>query len=521
VTVPLDRVPGIPPLAHGLATGAPDVSEFLPRAVSLADVAARATEVRRAFRPRVPAAGADPRLAALARGECAGVFTGQQAGLFGGPHLTLAKALAAERLAAELTAAATAATAAFWCASEDHDLVEVTRVTLPTSEGPRESGPDPGPLASNRAPVGDLPLGDDTARILEEAVAHLGAPADEEALEVFRKAARARTYRDAFVETLDWLLGGTLPVVDAADRADKAAVVTLAVRLVKERREVKALLETRDAALAKAGFALQVKTDGAALPLFVRTDGERLLLVEDGDAFALKGREGRFTEADVVARLAALEWLPSFSALSRPLAASLLYPVGATVLGPAEVAYWAQSWPLFAWAGIAPPAVLLRPLVALETPHARRLLSKLGLTLADVLEGEDALVRKKGADAAEGVLWRLAHIRDRAIAELDEARPALLAVDEALARPVGATREKVLFAFEKLVEKTEGAAGRADALVAQQVRRLSGELLPGGQLAERVYPILPYVLRHGRNAVVGALRAHLKWDEPGLTEVPL
>ncbi len=101
-----------------------------------------------------------------------------------------------------------------------------------------------------------------------------------------------------------------------------------------------------------------MKTDDAALPLFVRAEGERLLLVEDAGRLALKGREGTFTEEEVVARLEGGAWLPSFSALTRPLAASVLYPVGATVLGPAEVAYWAQAWPLFEWAGIVPPAVL-------------------------------------------------------------------------------------------------------------------------------------------------------------------
>ncbi len=521
MTVPLDRVPGIPALARGLATGEPDVSEFLPRSRSLADVAAQAAAALRAFRSRTLPAGADPRLAALARAARAAVLTGQQAGLFGGPHLTLVKALAAEKLAADLSAAATPASAAFWCAAEDHDLVEVTRVVLLSAEGPRDAGPDPAPLASNRAPVGALPILVDTAAILEAAALNLGSPADDDALSAFREAHAGRTYREAFERTLDWLLGGTLPIVDAADAADKPALVPLAVRIVKERRDVRGILRTRGEALTKAGHSLQVKTDPAALPLFVRADGERLLLVEDGSRLALKGRDGTFAAEDVVARLESGAWLPSFSALTRPLAASVLYPVGATILGPAEVAYWAQAWPLFKWADILPPAVLLRPLVALETPAARRLLSKLDVTLADVLEGEDALLRKKGAGSARALLARVAAIRDGAVAGLDGARPALLAVDASLEKAVAATREKLAFAFEKLVEKTEAAAGRADAQVTQQVRRLTAELLPDGQLAERLYPVLPYVLRLGREAVVGALRRELKWDVPGLQEIAL
>ncbi|HVO50870.1 MAG TPA: bacillithiol biosynthesis BshC [Thermoanaerobaculia bacterium] len=521
MTVPLDRVPGIPALARGLATGSPDVSEFLPRSRALADVAAQAGAALRAFRPRPLPAGADRRLAALARAERAAVVTGQQAGLFGGPHLTLVKALAAEKLAADLSASGTPASAAFWCAAEDHDLVEVTRVVLPSAEGPRDAGPDPAPLVSNRAPVGALRIAADTAAFLDAAVAGLGGPPDEDALAALRDAHAGRTYREAFSKTLDWLLGGTLPIVDAADTADKPSLVPLAVRVVRERRDVRDLLRARDEALSKAGHPLQVKTDPAALPLFVRADGERLLLVEEGGRLALKGRGGAFAEEDVVARLESGAWLPSFSALTRPLAASVLYPVGATILGPAEVAYWAQAWPLFKWADIVPPAVLLRPLVALETPAARRLLSKLDVTLADVLEGEDALLRKKGAGSAHALLARVAAIRDDATAGLDAARPALVAVDAALEKAVAATREKLAFAFEKLVEKTEAAAGRADAHATQQIRRLTAELLPDGQLAERVYPVLPYVLRLGREAVVGALRRDLKWDETGLQEIPL
>lgn len=521
MTVPLDDAPGIPALARGLATGTPDVSDFLPRAASLAAVAAQAASARRAFRPRAFAGSGDARLAALARGEHAGVFTGQQAGLFGGPHLTLAKAVAAEKLAADLAAAGTPASAAFWCASEDHDLVEVTRVVLPTADGPRDFGPDAAPLAGNRAPVGALPIAADVEALLAEACANLGSPPDEEARAALREAHAGRTYGDAFARTLGWLLGGSLPIVDAADVGDKPALVPLAVRLVKERRDVRALLSARDAALEKAGHPLQVKTDDAALPLFVRADGERLLLVENGARLSLKGRDGSFAEEEVVDRLESGDWLPSFSALTRPLAASVLYPVGATVLGPAEVAYWAQAWPLFAWARIVPPAVLLRPLVALETPAARRLLAKLGVTLADVLEGEEALLRKRGAGAARSLLARVASIRARAVADLDAAAPELLAVDAGLGRAVAATREKVLFAFEKLVEKSEAAAGRADTHEAAQVRRLAVELLPEGRLAERLYPVLPYVLKLGRDAVVGALRRELRWDVPGIQEIPL
>ncbi len=523
-TIPLALVPGIPALARGLATGEPDVHAFLPDRPDLVTIRARAREVRAVFVPRT-GTGASPALASLARGERAAVLTGQQAGLFGGPLLTLVKALAAEKLAAELEDAGTPAGAAFWCASEDHDLVEVTRLVLPTPEGPKDFGPETGPLAGNRRPVGRLPVGVDGDALVAAAAAGLAQPPDEEAVAALTAAHREATFFGAFSATLAWLLGGdereAMPVVDAASAADKPSLVPLASRIVRERAEVKRLLEERGAALEAAGHRLQVTSDPAALPLFARVGEDRLLLVETGSRLALKGRDGSFEAQEVVARFASGDWLPSFSALTRPLAASTLFPVAATILGPAEIAYWAQSWPLFAWAGIVPPVIVPRPLVALLSPSARRGLEKLGLSVEDVLEGPEAMLRKKGAGEAGALLARLRAVGAGAERDLLALKPALLGVDPSLEKAVAATREKTAFAFEKLVEKTASAAGRADEHTWAQVTRLAEEILPRGTLAERVYSALPYALRFGRGALVGTLRRELKWNEAGLQVLDL
>jgi bacillithiol biosynthesis cysteine-adding enzyme BshC len=522
--VPLACVPGIPALARGLATGTPDVSAFLPDRPEFTNIAARVRDVRAAFRPWTMAPETDPGLARLARGERAAILSGQQVGLFGGPLLTLVKALAAEKLAADLEAHGTAARAVFWCASEDHDLVEVTRLVLPGPDGPKDFGPNVGALAENRSPVGELPVGVDVEALVRAAAAGLAQPRDEEAA-ALAAAHRGKTFFGAFSATLAWLLsddsGDGMPVVDAASRADKPALVPLASRIVRERADVKRLLAERGAALEAAGHPLQVTSDPAALPLFARVGGERLLLVERGSHLALKGRDGSFETEEVVERFTSGAWLPSFSALTRPLAASTLLPVAATILGPAEIAYWAQSWPLFAWAGIVPPVMVPRPMVALIPPATARLLTKLGFSVTDVLEGPEAMLRKKGTGKVQTLLNRLTAVREGAIRDLEGLKPALLAVDPSLEKAVQTTREKTAFAFEKLVEKTASAAGRADEHVAQQVNRLAEEIFPGGTLAERVYSVLPYVLRFGREAVVGALRRELLWNEPGLQVIDL
>lgn len=520
MTVPLAQVPGIPLLALGHATGEPDVTCFLGERATVEAIAARAAAVLAAFRPRE---GADEALAPLAAGRRAGVLAGQQAGLLTGPLLTTVKALAAVKIADDLAAAGTGLAPVFWCATEDHDLVEVTRLPFPGPEGPVETGPDPAPLARNRRPVGALPIEVDVAAVLDRARAEAGALPDEESLGAFAAAHAGATYRDAFVASLSWLLSEpSLLFADAARREEKPALVPLATRLVRERAEVRRILEARAADLSAAGHPPQVVSEPGALPLFALAGGERLLLRERDGALELKGREGeRFAPDEVVARFEAGEWLPSFAALSRPLAASLLYPVAATVLGPAELAYWAQMLPLFDWAGIVPPVLVPRPMAAPLHASERRTLEKLGLGLGDLFAGTDALLAARGAAREGALLHDLAAVRDAALAGLADLAPRLSGVETGLGRPLEATRENVRFTLDKLIERTRAAAGRANETEARQLRRLATSLAPGGRPAERVYGPLPWLLRHGRAGLVGPLKEQLRWDVAGLQEISL
>jgi bacillithiol biosynthesis cysteine-adding enzyme BshC len=499
------------------------VAPFFPDAPDASVVAARAGEVLALFRPR-EAGRADPALADLASGRTAAIVTGQQVGLFGGPLLTLVKALGAVGAARDIARRGAATVPLFWCASEDHDLVEVTRVAVPGERAADEIGPDPAPLRTNRRPVGNLPVAEDVPALLSRAAEGPGDAATEEqaALLSFHEG---KSYREAFVATLSWLAGEPdLRFADAAREADKPDLVPLAVRLVRERREVRRILDERAAALTAAGFSLQVTNEPGVLPLFALVGGERFVLREESSGkLRLKGApdERDYEGEEVVARFESGTWLPSFSALTRPLATSRLYPVAAAVLGPAEIAYWAQGLPLFAWAEIVPPVLLPRPMVAPLSPVVRRALSKLGLPLAEALAGEEALRVRFGAARSEGTLGRLREARERTRAGIGALAPELLAIDPALARPLDATRQNVDFAFGKLEEKAAHASARADEALDGWIRRVAVEVAPGGILAERVYTALPWVLRHGREGLVGPLKQRLRWDVRGLQVVEL
>ena len=296
----------------------------------------------------------------------------------------------------------------------------------------------------------------------------------------------------------------------------------LAVRLVRERAEVRRLLAGRADELAAAGQRRRSSRSRARFPLFALVDGERLLLRERDGRLELKGRDGeRFDAEAVVARFESGEWLPSFSALSRPLSTSTLYPVAATVLGSAELAYWAPMFPLFDWAGIVPPVLVARPMAAPVNASERRALEKLGIGLGDLFAGTDALLAARGAAREGALLADVAAIRDAALGSLAQLAPRLAAVEPGLGKPLETTRENLRFSFDKLLERTRAAAGRANEAEARQIRRLATALAPGGRPAERVYGPLPWLLRHGRAGLMDPLREQLRWDVAGLQEIAL
>jgi len=151
----------------------------------------------------------------------------------------------------------------------------------------------------------------------------------------------------------------------------------------------------------------------------------------------------------------------------------------------------------------------------------RRALEKLGLGLGDLFAGTDALLAARGAEREGALLEDLTRVRDAALAALADLAPRLAAVEAGLGKPLESTRENLRFTFDKLLERTRAAAGRANEAEARQIRRLAVSLAPGGRPAERVYGPLPWLLRHGRAGLVGPLREQLRWDVAGLQEIAL
>ncbi len=286
-------------------------------------------------------------LADMSKKDTVVVVAGQQVGTLGGPAFTLGKAMAAVSLARQLCRQGVRAVPVFWMASYDHDLAEVAQAPTLDAGVVRLTRRDDG------GPVGPRTLGPDATRWLAswgEAVGlHVEHP-------VHRWLAARHgpevTFVEAFARTLADVTRGTgLLMLDPGHPALARAAADVLSRALDDQSGIDAALR---ASRARVGIET-VRT----------TPGDSLVFACDA-----AGRRRRVSDrASARAQLQSDPGSVSPSALLRPVVQDALLPCVATIAGPTEGRYLAQTPELYAWAGVTPSAVIVRPQVRWVQPE--------------------------------------------------------------------------------------------------------------------------------------------------------
>ena len=489
--IPFARYPGLSPLFLEFLRGG---SPFYPDSPTIAAASARGREIL-GRKSRVPANAwkfRTPRgreeAEALEAGGLVAAMAGHQVGLFTGPLYTVTKAFDAIRAAREIAAAGVPAIAGFWALTDDHDLEEVAKTVKPGATGP-ETLVLEGADRSNRRPVGPLHLPERAAELLEAFRAEAKAPDAAEVLELFAGHYRAgETYANAFMETLlDLVLPDRLLVLDPFQESLREPAAEFFARAVERREEIDRALREAAARVERAGYPVPVPYREDVFPFFLIENGERRRATDPKEALA-KVRNGD-------------AW-PSSDVLTRPVFKSFLIPTAASVLGPAEIAYHAQSLALFPIFDVPRPVLLPRSHLVPLGPGERRAAEALGVGTEDLLvPAAEAAPAEDPAEIAE--IRRLA---DDLAAKLTSLEPRLAALDSGLAGAVDTTRQKTAAPLAALAERVRKAAARQDETANARHRRLDTMVRPNGSPAERVYPPLVPMLAYGKDALA-AIRA--------------
>jgi uncharacterized protein YllA (UPF0747 family) len=266
-----------------------------------------------------------------------------------------------------------------------------------------------------------------------------------------------------------------------------------------------ALLE-RNRELEVAGYHAQVAVGAQNSLLFLIDErtGARVALkrtvpdAQEPDGLWAAGKRS-YSTADLVGILEAEPERISPSALLRPVFQDFLLSTSATVGGPAEVAYFAQSAVLFERIlGRVTPA-LPRFSATLVEPAIGELLSKHELTLEQVLASTpDSLAQLLATRAMPAeTRKKLAATGTALEAELTPLVEWMKSADEGLGRSAGTAANKMRYQLNRLRRLAANFELQREAALGRDAEAISQSLFPGGALQERVHGAAYYLARYG------------------------
>ncbi|HEY1339037.1 MAG TPA: bacillithiol biosynthesis cysteine-adding enzyme BshC [Bryobacteraceae bacterium] len=433
---------------------------------------------------------AGPSLHRLAQPGTVAVVTGQQVGLFSGPAYTIYKALHAAKLARWLSENGIPAAPVFWLATEDHDFAEVNHAWVfdadyrPVKLEMRRS--------ASAQPVGDVTLSSPPVAELRAALS--GLPyGDEVSAAVEESYSAGATMGSAFGALLGRLLAAyDILQVDPMLPAFRELAAPAMRKAVEMGPELTAAVLDRNRELQRAGYHAQVHVEEQTSFVFLLENGKRLALRRHGNEYVQNGR--RFTTEELAARAESL----SPNALLRPVVQDYILPNVATIGGPAEVAYLAQSEAIYGGVlGRMPVAVPRSGFTVLDA-RSEKLLERYGLGLPDFFTGEDALRERIASrlvpPSLAASLGETAKSVDRAIEGL---RAQLAGFDGTLVKALETSARKIRHQIGKIEGKAGREALRRDERARRDAASLYGLIYPERHLQERLYSILPLLAKHG------------------------
>ena len=444
-----------------------------------------------ALRPALAAGGeAAQRLDRVASARGFVVTTGQQAGLFGGPLYTLAKAMSALALADELERHTGVASApVFWAATDDADFLEACVAHVADANGLHElrlaKAPPPGTMMSHTPLSGMPPL-------LNELRAACGSAAYGEYFEAARDAFTSeRTLGSAYVKLLRGVLEPLgIAVLDPSHEACRVAARPHLIAALESAAAIARDSGERAAAIRRAGFEPQVEDDRGLSLVFTIQNGVKQ----------------RVSVADAVKVARANPAALAPNVLLRPVVERALLPTVAYVAGPGELAYFTQANAVAAALQQERVVGVPRWSCTVIEPFAERALKRLGVGVADVKDRHrlerrlaTAALPQDVADAwrrLESQMHALVAELGGAVARTDLMPPAVIeGLDRSIAHRLNRAERRLI-----------AAAKRKDAQVRRDVDVACGALFPNGHKQERVLNYIPMLARGG-DALLSDMRA--------------
>lgn len=443
----------------------------------------------------------------LARGDALAVVAGQQIGLCTGPLLTAYKAVSAIRLARSLQATlGSPVVPVFWMATDDHDLSEVDRASLPSPRGGVLTVVVP--LGNSRGvPAGRIRLPDGAERPIDDLLAGLDGPHRGEVIDKVWEAFRSSgTLSQLFARLMGWLFSAHgLVLLDPAHPAMRRAAVEPVTKWVQSVRSVDRALESALEERRNRGYSDGFELDPNDLYLFRMVRGKRVGLrsvpEEDGrgpDQFTTRWGDLRWEREGLLGEIRSMpdDFSPGF--LLRPIVQEYLLPTVATVSGPGEISYLSLLRGVYRLFGLKMPVIVPRLSMSVVSRDVERAMSSYQVDFEKVTTGfecelERVLVGTGGMDIGA----EFERIYERFERSIDEIRLSFKGFDKGFEKALSRGWERIRAAVRQIEREARRSRRRAMPDVVREMERIRDELWPNGRPQETVINTLYYVSKAG------------------------
>jgi bacillithiol synthase len=433
------------------------------------------------------------------RDGASAVVTGQQVGLFGGPLFSIFKALSTVKLANEATTAGSNCVPMFWLATTDHDLDEISHVSILGPDGSLQSFTTP-TQGSNEAPVGALTFGAEIEAVVDSVAQSLG---DSEVTLVLRDSYRpGENFGSAFGRLFSHLFAEWgVVLLDASDPELHQIAQPIYRAAIERAAELDDALLARGRKLEVAGYHQQVKVTPSSTLLFTLRDGARVPVHRRPNGSAEPDflvADEKIPQTELLRGIASAPHHFSANVLLRPVLQDYLLPTLAYVGGAAEVAYFGQAAVVYkALRGRVTPIVPRFSATIVEA-KPKALLERYGLAVPDVFQGADGLQARLARHSLPPDLQAAFERADSSLKQsLAAIRQSLERLDKTLVEAAVNAGSKMQYQLEQLRSRAARAELRQSEVLARHGELLSNALYPHKALQERGIGGVYFISRHG------------------------
>jgi bacillithiol biosynthesis cysteine-adding enzyme BshC len=437
----------------------------------------------------------------LVRDRACAVVTGQQVGLFSGPLYTIYKALTAIKLSDALDRHGLGSfVPVFWLASDDHDLAEIDHIALMDKDNRLREIRCPTTSRESKVPVSNIPLPRDIGDCLEQ-LKDLTLDTEFKA-DILGSLSEAYqpgcSYVEAFGRWMTRLFKSRgLILIDAGHPRLKEMGRDIFYREIADESPSTRQAVAASERLRQAGYEAQIPLHEGILNLFYAERERHAIQWKDG-AFDIKGLPSVATKEDLLRLAREKPSLFSPNVLLRPLYQDAVLPTVAYVGGPSEIAYFGQLKGVYETFGLPMPVIYPRKSLTIVESKIDHILKKYHLSLPDLWRNAAGAIGDITKEEIPGSVGKaLLLVRDHLERDTASLKAEILGFDPGLAESVDLARGKMNQQLDFMQKKVQQAARKRNDIAVQQLHKAVDNLFPNQRLQERVFNIVPYLIKYG------------------------